>query len=221
MARSATHAQPPSLAFNLLTIALLAAVASLGAAYGLDALGRQPAPQARLSDAGQTLVRTMGGKDLTVPRAWFRYGEQQVEGFASEIALAIALPLGPDGAARTVDVTLVPKSRVRPSAALLDSVYVHAFEAEQVAGIDGLVGKPLTGHEGYADETVWYDPLSANPFVAKCLAPLDAKGPGRCLRTVVLAGSIAATYAFDADLLPHWRDFDAAAKPWFERIGIF
>ena len=67
---------------------------------------------------------------------------------------------------------------------LLDGVYLHQFEDKQLTGPPGLVGKPLTASEGFAGETVWYDALSADPFVAKCLAPVAPGEPTQCLRTV-------------------------------------
>ncbi len=106
-----------------------------------------------------------------------------------------------------IEMTLLPLSQVRSSASLLDGVYLHQFMPNEVAGPPGLVGKPLYSSEGYEDETVWYDALSQNPFVANKLQRLaDEQGPAMCLRTVALAGGIAAVYAFGADLLPHsWK----------------
>ncbi len=83
----------------------------------------------------------------------------------------------------------------------------------------GLVGKPLSGAEGFEGETVWYDPLSARPFVAKCIEPVEAGQPAACLRTVHLPGQIALTYRFDASLLPYWKTFDETLKPWLVQIG--
>lgn len=208
------------LVYNLLTIAAGLAIVGLGFAYGVDALSRLQHQKPAMGDE-RKLTRTMAGKDLEIPASWFRFDEQKVEGFAKQIDLTLALPLGKDGAPARIEVSLVPQSRVRPSASLLDGVYLHQFSSEQLAGPPGLIGKPLTGAGGFENETVWYDPLSANPFVAKCLAPVSADQPARCLRTVVLIKGMAAIYAFDTDILANWRSFDAEMTSRFSQIGVF
>jgi hypothetical protein len=66
---------------------------------------------------------------------------------------------------------------------------------------------------------VWYDAISAAPFVAKCIAPVAEGQPGRCIRTVYLGPGIAAIYSFDEDVLANWRLFDAAVQPSLKQIG--
>jgi hypothetical protein len=208
--------------FNLGAIMLALGFAGVGLAYAIDAAGRNGrTPPHRSGDDGTTLTRTIGGKDLEIPLSWFRYAEQRVEGFAKQIDLHFVLPLGPGGAARDIEVTMLPRSGVRPSAGLLDGVYLHMFGPEQLDGPPGLVGKPLKAAEGYRGEAVWYDPLSADPFVAKCSAPVREEAPSRCLRAVHLAPGIAAVYAFDADILDNWRQFDPEVKELLRRIGVF
>src|SRR5690606_9834783 len=130
------------------------------------------------------------------------------------------LPLGAKGQVERVDVTLLPRSRVRPSAALLDGVYLHQFAEGQLSGGPvGLVGKPLKGGEGYAGEVVWYDALAADPFVAKCSKPVAAATEGQCLRTVYLAPGIAAIYAFPDGALAGWRAFDVEMGKRLRGIG--
>ena len=211
---------PPAvqLGYNLLTIGIGMLVLGLGLAYTIDAFSRgktQPLADER------TLTRTMGDKTLKIPASWFRYAEQKVEGFANQIDLSLDLPIGKDGAPARIEVSLVPQSRARPSASLLDGVYLHQFLNDQLSGPPGLIGKPLKGQEGFANETVWYDPLSAVPFAAKCMTPVNAGEPERCLRTVVLIKGMAAVYSFDADVLANWRDFDVQMKPRLQKIGVF
>ncbi len=204
--------------YNLSAIALVAALIGLALAYAIDAAGRQARVPPHRTDAETTLSRSLGGSELQIPLSWFRYAEDRVEGFAKQIDLHLIVPIGPGGARRGVDVTLVPRSAVRPSARLLDGVYLHMFTDEEREGPSGLVGKPLRRAEGFETETVWYDPLSADPFVAKCSDPI-ASGKSRCLRTVQLAPGVAAVYAFDAELLERWRDFDGLMRPMLVRIG--
>ncbi len=200
--------------FNLALIALGAAILGLAAAYGIDAL-RQGDQAAK---AG-LVTRSLGGSPLEIPAAWLRGETAAGAGFAKQVDLALLVPLGPGGALREVAVTLMPRSRARPSAALLDGVYLHQFMPEQVSGPPGLVGKPLAARDGFAGETVWYDALSPNPFVAKCSAPLLAGQPGRCLRTVHVGPGLAAVYSFGDDVLGEWRRFDAVLAPPLRRIG--
>jgi hypothetical protein len=190
----------------------------VGFAYLLDAAGRQARTQGHRLDTETTLTRSLGGVDLEIPLSWFRYEEQRIEGLAKQIELRLDLPLGRDKAMAAIDITLLPRSRVRPSAKLLDGVYLHQFDDRQLSGPPGLVGKPLRPGEGYFGEAVWYDALSAEPFVAKCSEAV-ADGPAQCLRTVHLGPGIAAIYAFPEAVLSHWQEFDAVVGARLRQIG--
>jgi hypothetical protein len=213
--------EPNSVGFNLSAIALALLLGGLALAYAIDAASRDVRRPAHRADSETMLTRTIGGKQLTIPLSWFRYAEQSADGFAKQVDLHFALPLGPDGAVRDVEVTLLPRSTVRPSAKLLDGVYLHMFEPTQLEGPVGLVGKPLQGKEGYRGEVVWYDPISADPFVAKCSPSVAAGAAASCLRTVHLAPGIAAIYSFGADLLANWKEFDPQMRERLARIGVF
>jgi hypothetical protein len=212
--------EPASLGFNLAAIVVVLALGGVALAYAIDAAGRDARRPAHRADSGTELTRTLGGKELTIPRSWFRYPEQGADGFAKQIDLRFALPLGPEGTLRDVEVTLLPRSAVRPSARLLDGVYLHMFGPAQLEGPPGLVGKPLAPKEGYEGEVVWYDPISAEPFVAKCSAPAATDVRPLCLRTVHLAPGIGAIYTFGTDVLANWRAFDAHMRERLERIGV-
>lgn len=206
-----------ALAYNLAGIAVLVLLLAVGAAYMVDELGRgQKAPMAHLSDA-DAVTQTMSGRELNIPRNWFRFGEQIRAGFTSQIDLR--LPFATTG--KMVDISLLPRSRARTSASLLDRVYLHQFDDTTLSGVPGLVGKPMLSNDGYADESVWYDALSPAPFVAKCIAPVTPDGPIQCVRTVYLPSNIAAIFTFDASLLQDWRDFDAEMEKWLTPIGAW
>jgi hypothetical protein len=211
-----TKVRPAPVGFNLLAIAIAVALAGIGFAYVLDQVARRDRD---LPVAEGTITRGIGGIELKIPAAFFRNNEDRTEGFAEEIELIARLPLGTDARETPVEVTLLPRSRARPSAILLDAVYLHQFEDDQLTGPPGLVGKPLVATEGFAGETVWYDPLNADPFVAKCLAPVVPDEPAQCLRTVI-RGNVAVVYTFGEDVLMNWRQFDAAAEPWLAEMGI-
>lgn len=211
--------QPHPIGFNLMAIAVGVALVGLGAAYLIDAAGKAGRADGGGADAQRVLSRSLGGHDLEIPASWFRYEEQAAEGFARQIDLRLELPIGVQGKVEAVDVTLLPRSRVRPSAALLDGVYLHQFEETQLSGGPvGLVGKPLRPDAGYEGEVVWYDALAVDPFVAKCSKSI-ANGDGQCLRTVYLAPGIAALYAFSEEALGGWRQFDVEMGKRLREIG--
>lgn len=218
---SAPRSDASPLGFNIAAIMLVLALCGVALAYAIDAASRQSREAPHRLDEETALTRTIGGRDLEIPLSWFRYAEQRVEGFAKQIDLQLSAPLGPNGEARSIEVTLLPKSRARPSSRLLDGVYLHQFLPRQLLGPPGLVGKPLSGKDGFENETVWYDPLAPDPFVAKCGAPVASGAEVRCLRTVYLGRGIAAVYAFGADVLINWRSFDEVIEPRLASIGAY
>jgi hypothetical protein len=208
------------LAYNMAGIAVLVLLLAVGAAYLVDELGRGArAAMPGLAD-GDPVTQTISGRELAIPTSWFRFGEQIRNGFTDQIDLRLMLTTA-DGAVLPVDVTLLPRSRARTSASLLDGVYLHQFSTETLGGVAGLVGKPMLQRNGYVGESVWYDALSPNPFVAKCLDAVEVGGAGQCVRTVYLPSGIAAIYAFDATVLQSWRLFDAGMELWLTRIGAY
>jgi hypothetical protein len=205
-----------SVGYNLAAILIGTTLLGLGLAYAIDIIGRG---EASAHSVEGTITRGIGGIELKIPTAFFRNDEDRKEGFADEIELVANLKLGASNRQVPIEVTLLPRSRARPSAILLDGVYLHQFEDVQLSGPPGLVGKPLTPGEGFAGETVWYDALSADPFVAKCLAPIVREERTQCLRTVVY-GNVAVVYRFGEDVLMNWRQFDPAAEAWLSEMGI-
>ncbi len=213
-----TRSATAGVGFNLAAIAIVLALAGIALAYALDGAGRHLRAGQTVEAAGE-VTRTIAGKEMHIPRSLLRYDEQAAAGFTEELDLRLRLPLGPNAAMRPIDVTLVPRSRARPSAVLLDGVYLHQFTQTEVSGPPGLIGKPLHGTDGFEGETVWYDALSPNPFVAKCEAPVPGATSGRCLRTVFF-DAVAAIYAFDAEVLENWREFDRTTESALSGIGI-
>ncbi len=206
-----------SVGFNLGVVAIIVALGGLGLAYLINGVGQ--APKSLSSGHEPLLARTLGSNTLTIPASWLSDAIDQQSGFAKQVDLRLSLPLGPGEAMRSVDITLTQRSRVRSSASLLDGVYLHQFLPQQLSGPVGLIGKPLAPSDGYEGETIWYDPITSSPFVAKCQAPLRAGTPGKCLRTVYLGSGIAAVYAFDDDVLGNWKKFDAELHPLLDQIG--
>lgn len=221
----ASHSPAPAassasaLVQNLAGIALGVMLVALGIAYVVDQTvhpGARAAPT--FNDSG-TIVQNVAGRELTIPASWFRFGEQMQSGFVGQVDLSVRLQPGSGEAQMPVDVTLLPRSRAKTSSELLDAVYVHQFSDERVTGVPGLVGQRLKDGTGFDGETIWYDAIALNPFVAKCITAVSADAPDQCVRTVHLPSGLAAIFSFDASLLPAWREFDAQMAPWLEKIG--
>ena len=217
---AALDPQQSSLGFNLAGIAVLVLMLAVGAAYLVDTMGKNSRTAPPDLTDGSTVSITISGKELAIPRSWFRYGEQLTGGFVNEVDLHVLLDQA-GGQPSPVDITLLPRSRARPSSILLDGVYLHQFGDDTLGGVPGLIGKPLHDGDGFTGESVWYDALSPEPFVAKCIAPVTEGEPTRCLRTVFLPSGIAAVYAFDVSALQSWRQFDAEMKKWLGLIGAW
>jgi len=224
MSVSTTSARPAEngngqIAYNLAGIALLILLAAVGIAYAIDQAARNARPAKPELGDGNFVAQTVAGQDLSIPMTWFRYGEDIKPGFVSQVDLLFRLDLSGLSEPAEVDVTLLARSGARASGALLDAVYLHQFADQTLGGIPGLVGKPLIAGEGYANETVWYDPLSPAPFVAKCASAPDKSRSDRCLRTVHLPNGLAAVLGFDAAALKSWKDFDGELARWLGQIG--
>jgi hypothetical protein len=211
--------EPHSVGFTLAAIGLGITMTGLGLAYAFTTIRTAWLADVTAQADATTVSRTLVGRRLTIPAGWLRDTSLASGAFASRIELAIGLPLGRGGAVTPVAVTLLPLSQARPSASLLDGVYLHQFMPNELSGPPGLVGKPLYGSGGYENETVWYDALSPNPFVAKCAPAPVAGRPAQCLRTVALPGGIAAVYGFDSVVLYSWRKFDMVMGNVLARIG--
>lgn len=199
--------------YVLAVLCLTAGLCGLGLAYGLKAyFSGNP-----IRTEGPVLIEThqiaIGAQRYAMPAGLMTDPLQRRDGFAERIDLKLALPLGESGKLADVDITLMPRGRVRSSAALLDSVYVHQFGAAQLSGPPGLVGKPLQADAGTRGETVWYDPLSANPFAAKCMTPINMTPDERtCIRVVSLGDRNTAIVTFAPAALGNWRSFDATVE---------
>ena len=206
-----------AIGFNLAALSVMVLLAAIGLAYWVDGTARATrAPGPSIEDE-RIVTQTIAGRELNIPQSWLRNGQESRTGFASQIDLQVTLA-PQDGEPIPVQVTLLPPTRARTSASLLDRVYLHQFEGGTISGVVGLVGKPVAG-PGFRGETVWYDPLAPNPFVAKCIAPVEEEAEQQCVRTVYLPSGIAAVYTFSQPALAAWREFDAEMGQWLGRIG--
>lgn len=201
---------PAHFGLHLAGIFIVVSVLGLMAAYSLDAITRRAA-EAPPPTRGAPVDFTLAAKELHVPSNWLR--SPRAGGFVETIEMSIPLELPGFDDRVVAGVTLMSRARATPSAALLDTLYIHRFTREQISGPRGLIGKPLLGEAGYQNETIWYDPVNANPFVAKCLTIEVARPdqPG-CMRTVALGEKISAVIRFDETALAEWRALEAALR---------
>ncbi len=205
-------------AYNLAVIVLLSVLAGLALAYLIDAVSvsRQAVPVSAY--APPFVDKNIAGAQLRVPQDWLRNQQTTSGGFADQVDLIVDLEFGGEQPS-TVGMLFTPHSRAQSSAYLLDKVYLHQFLPEQLSGPPGLIGKPLRQENGFAAETVWYDPLSPMPFVAKCqVAPIEG-GAAQCMRTVRLTDGLSVTYTFAETLLVDWPRFDEMLRPVLEQTG--
>jgi len=212
--------QAPS-AFNLAAIALLLALIGLGFAYLLAAAARRDQTIIASTWSKPVVHKNLAGAQLTIPASWMRRPLGRDGDIVEQVDLKVNLRFAPGAQPFPVKLRLVALAKGQPSSYLLDAVYVRQFSSLQEQGAPGLVGKPLKPVEGFQNETVWYDPLSPNPFVAKCLSENANGSKASCLRTVQLTSKLALVYRFDADLLIYWKNFDATVRPILLQIGVF
>lgn len=204
--------------YNLVVIVLMAALLGLALAYLIEAIAQRPQVEPASIFQPPFIEKNIAGSPLRLPADWFSDQNQTTQGFADRVELDLAVNFG-RAAPDHVTLLLTPNSAAQPSAYLLDKVYLHQFLANQLSGAPGLVGKPLRAIDGFQNETVWYDPLSPQPFVAKCQASPVAGTPAHCMRTVRLTDGLSATYNFPETLLADWPRFDEIMRPYLEQIG--
>ncbi len=206
--------------FNLAALALILVMGGLGVAYWLVASIK---PQSELSASTYSAPFTqknLKGTKLQIPTAWLNRATQSGRENIEFVDLKLLVRFEPDVDLNEINLHITPSSANQPSSVLLDSVYALRFTQKQLTGYSGLIGKPLRAEQGFQNETVWYDPVGANPFAAKCL-DLGASGTAaNCLRTVQISPHISVTYQFNITLLAHWQKFDDVMGKYYSDLGI-
>lgn len=206
--------------FNLAAIALILIMLGLGIAYWLNAYARPQPQQTTSTFASPTVSKILAETELQIPQNWQNPQTRLNDKIIQFLDLKLFVRFTPGAELTPINLHLAPSRNGEPSSHMLDTVYSLRFTPRQAAGPMGLIGKPLKAEEGFENETVWYDPLSANPFVAKCISLGTEKPTATCLRTVQISPKMLVTYQFSADQLQYWREFDGVMEPLLTQIGI-
>ncbi|MCF6326909.1 MAG: hypothetical protein L3J21_06425 [Devosiaceae bacterium] len=214
------HAPFPAMAFNLAALALILLMAGLGIAYWLNDYAATRTQAAPSVYEAPMVTKTLANTSLKIPQTWLNILTQSSQKDVQVVDLTLKISIADQEEPFPINLRISEAIQAQPSAYLLDSVYVLRFSEAQIGGFKGLVGKPLKAQDGYESETVWYEPISDNPFVAKCIDLEGSNSALNCLRTIRINSQLSATYQFAQNQLEYWRLLDGAIIPLIRQIGI-
>ena len=209
-----------NLAFNLAALGLILIMAGLGTAYWLNGYAREKTQLSPSSFTPPLVSKTLAGNDLQIPKSWLTPLIQDSRKQVQAIDLSLKITLEQEMPPASFNLRISPLEMAEPSSYLLDSVYILKFSDQQIDAIKGLVGKPMRAEDGYENETVWYQPTTSTPFVAKCIDLENSESALNCLRTIRLNSSLALTYQFSQERLASWQNMDRAIMPLLQKTGI-
>lgn len=210
------------------TFALLA-IMSLAVSVGGKALGRSVILGGHTDD--RTLRHIVIGEDaLTVPANLIRQEAARHDGPAARLDLYLRWPDldGYTAAARDdfnhaggrrniLFLSLEARSMSQDMSGRLEPIYDQIVRKPGKAAEAGLSAFDFREGSGYANEALLVAQGSqaggTPPFVARCLTgPSAADSLSPCERDIHIGRSLSLTYRFPADLLPQWRELDAAVR---------
>lgn len=161
------------------------------------------------NQANTEISFSIAAAEMQAPSQWMLTNFGPDETVFSSVDMEIPIRL--DGVEHQISVTLLPSSKAAPSAYLLDTLYIHKFDNAASGQSYGLIIKKLKDEAGFEDEEIWYDALSARPFVAKCLNEGNAQLKSKnCITTILVNKRVSALIKFEQGLMPQWRTFSAA-----------
>ncbi len=208
----------------LLPLALLVVVIAAGAAFVVLEL-RPTWPIRAVTLDAPAIPVTVAGELFDVPPAAIRVALQRHPGAHERIDLVFLWPSlappAPDRAAATpvvssekdalpavpadrLFVTIAGLGAVLPPAERLRSIYPRYFEAEAMAGPDGLAVLPFRTGTPYEGEDLIYFAEKPESFFARCTRALRTV-PGTCVYERLL-GAAEITLRFPRELLKDWRN---------------
>lgn len=227
----APPARPP--AFWRRPMLLMAAAATVGLAAG--ALWLLAAEGDDVATRPVTL--SIAGEPLTVAANRMRFADQRGGGALPRVDLAV---LWPDLAGRTaenrdafalprpetpvVQIAIEPSPVALDSAARLASVYLRYFAADPpdaalAPPVDGLTARRFVAGSPYADETLYFEPGSVHPFVARCFPRADGDERRLCLTEIGFGKSLVAAVRFPPTLLTDWRRLQDACRSLLDGLA--
>ncbi|GLQ18748.1 hypothetical protein [Maritalea porphyrae] len=209
MTKPSSQKAKNGLGTNILILLICLSLLGLATVYALDFFEETRNIQRQ---ADNKLVEfSISATKMQAPRTWITSDFNEEQSVVNLLQLSI--PIEIEDFSIKVTTTLLPAARAAPSAYLLDSLYIHNFAPGPSDQRFGLVVKKLRNEAGYEDESIWYDALSASPFVAKCLneeaANTNAKN---CITTVLVNKRVSALIQFEQSLMPYWRPFSVAME---------
>ncbi|MER2533998.1 MAG: hypothetical protein ABTQ31_02405 [Rhizobiaceae bacterium] len=203
------------------------AVLSLCVSLGGKMLGRSVILGGHTDDRTPHLI-AIGDDVLSVPANMIRQQGARHDGAAKRLDLYLLWPALDGYTAGTRDefnhvggrkgilfVSIEERSMSQDMSGRLRPIYDHIVRQPGTPAAAGLVAFDFKEGSGYANETLMVaaGADSAQPFAARCLSGRSAtESLAPCERDVHVGKSLSLTYRFPAELLPHWRELEAAMR---------
>jgi len=209
--------------YGFVALALL----SLGLSLGGKMLGRSVIMGGHTDERTPHLI-AIADDVLSVPANMIRQQGSRHDGAAKRLDLYLLWP-GLDGyTAATRDdfnhvggrkgilfVSIEERSMSQDMSGRLHPIYDHIIRKPGTPAAAGLAAFDFKEGSGYANETLMVAPNTdrAQPFVARCLSGRSAaESLAPCERDIHVGKSLSLTYRFPEELLPHWRELEAAMR---------
>ena len=201
----------------MLTAGLTALTILMAASVLVGEIGER-VKKAGFSDDPREIHLTIADTAFAIPANMIRFDSHRVGGRHERVDLAFAWP-GLRGFTTVTEplfqlsgrdsplvfASIIAESEAPDAAERMNSLYERFIEGDGFRGPVGLVGHRLSGISGYGDETVFYEPDAAMPFVARCTAPTDPEIPETCMSDLRISGNLLLQYRFRRGLLDDWR----------------
>jgi hypothetical protein len=231
-----THADAGALAGNgaarasLMTRVFYAfaalAVLSLGVSVGGKMLGRSVIMGGHTDDRTPRAI-VIGDDVLHVPANMIRQEAARRDGSAERLDLYLRWPSLDGYTASTRDdfnhaggrkailfVSVEERSMSQDMSGRLLPIYDTLLRKPGAPAAAGLTAFDFKEGSGYANETLMVGPAAGEaPFAARCLSGASAaESLAPCERDIHVGTSLSLTYRFPAELLPRWRELEAAMR---------
>lgn len=227
-ASAGSGAVDSSLMMKVFYAFVVLAVLSLGVSVGGKMLGRSVIMGGHTDDPSPRTI-AIGEDFLKVPANMIRQEAARRDGAAKRLDLYLRWP-GLEGyTTATRDdfnhaggrkavlfLSIEERSMSQDMSGRLGPIYDRITTKPGTPGVAGLLAFGFKEGSGYANEVLMVAPADASgdkPFVARCLSgPSAAESLAPCERDIHVGKSLSLTYRFPAELLPRWRELDAAMR---------